>query len=83
VILLKSRYYSIGQAVLIAGAIGIHHTDTDPYLGWVWVHPTNAVGDWWTRCGLRSYGATPVSAASMKTIELPRTLQQATRCSTA
>lgn len=38
VILLESRHL-IGQAVLIAGAIGITNADTKPYLAWVWVHP--------------------------------------------
>jgi hypothetical protein len=39
VILWESQRFIIGQAVLIAGAIGIHHADTDPFLGWVGVHP--------------------------------------------
>ncbi|HEY3894800.1 MAG TPA: hypothetical protein VGL88_05465 [Pseudonocardiaceae bacterium] len=38
VILLEGRY-AIAYAKLIAGAIGIYRADTDPYLGWVWVHP--------------------------------------------
>lgn len=38
-VILLEAHYAIAYAKLIAGAIGIYHADTDPYLGWIWIHP--------------------------------------------